>query len=180
MAQAYGWRRRATFPGSGNCRRENLADFLVQNSAGARGAYLASAMAVYADHPWTGVGPGASGLYMYSRMPDWALTSVPEIARQLSPTSNLYPNPKNLYVRLLAETGLLGLLTYGSFLLVLLAEALRALRRGTPAWRYVGIAGLCTWLAVLLYNMTQDSFATPNLWLNLGMLAGLSRSSGEG
>ena len=160
-------------------RPEDLADFLVQNSAGARGAYLVSALAIYADHPLTGVGPGASGLYMYSRMPDWALTSVPEIARQLSPTSTLFPNPKNLYVRLLAETGLLGLLTFGSFLLALLAESLRALQRGTAAWRYIGIAGLCTWLAVLLYNMTQDSFATPNLWLNLGMVVGLSSTVGK-
>ena len=160
-------------------RPEDLADFLVQNSAGARAAYLESAMAIYDDYPLTGVGPGASGLYMYSRMPDWALTSVPEIARQLSPTSNLYPNPKNLYVRLLAETGLPGLLTFGSFLLAFLAEALLALRRGTPAWRYVGIAGLGTWLALLLYNLTQDSLATPNLWLNLGMLAGLSHTVGK-
>ncbi len=154
---------------------KDLVDFLVQNSAGARGAYFSSALAIYEDHPWTGVGPGASGLYMYSRMPDWALTSVPEIARQLSPTSNLYPNPKNLYVRLLAETGLPGQIVFGTFLLALLADALQALRRGTPSWRYVGAAGLCTWLAVLLYNLTQDSFATPNLWINLGMLAGLSR-----
>ncbi len=140
---------------------KDLADFLVQNSAGARGAYISSAMATYEDHPWTGVGPGASGLYMYSRLPDWALTSVPEIPRQLSPASNLYPNPKNLYVRLLAETGLPGQIVFGAFLLALLADALQALRRGTPLWRYVGFAGVCTWLAVLLYNMTQDYVCHP-------------------
>jgi O-antigen ligase len=155
-------------------RADDFVGFLVQNSAGARGAYLTSAIQTYYEHPWTGVGLGASGLYIYSRIPDWALTSVPEIARQLSPESNLYPNPKNLYVRLLAETGLPGLVIFGSFMLTLLAEALGALRRGTQAWRYVGMAGLCTWLAISLYSMTQDSFATPNLWLNLGMLAGLT------
>jgi O-antigen ligase len=158
-------------------RAENPADFLVQNSAGARGAYLAGALSIYADHPWTGVGLGASGLYMYSRLPDWALTTVPEIARQLSPESQLYPNPKNLYARLLAETGLLGFIFFLPFLLLLLAEALQALRRGSPWWRYVGMAGFCSWLAVLLYNLTQDSFATPNLWLNLGILAGASHAA---
>jgi len=156
---------------------ENPADFLVQNSAGARGAYFSSAMRTYADYPWTGVGLGASGLYMYARMPDWALTSVPEIARQLSPESNLYPNAKNLYVRLLAETGLPGFIMLMPFLLLLLAQALQALGRGTPSWRYVGMAGLCSWVAVLLYNMTQDSFATPNLWLNFGILAGVSHAA---
>lgn len=157
-------------------RADNLADFLIQNSAGARGAYAAGALETYQDHPWTGVGLGASGLYMYSRLPDWAMTSVPEIARQLSPESDLYPNPKNLFVRILAETGLLGLIMFLPFLFLLLAEAIQALRGSTLVGRYVGMAGLCTWLALLLYNMTQDSFATPNLWLNLGILAGTSRA----
>jgi len=155
-------------------RASNLSEFLIQNSAGARGAYLASAMETFEDHPWTGVGLGASGLYMYSRLPDWALTTVPEIARQLSPESGLYPNPKNLYLRLLAETGILGLLLYLAFQSSLLGDAVEALRRGAASWRFVGIAGLCTWLALLFYNLTQDSFATPNLWLNLGILAGIA------
>ena len=155
-------------------RASELSEFLIQNSAGARGAYLASAMETYEDHPWTGVGLGASGLYMYSRLPDWALTTVPEIARQLSPESGLYPNPKNLYVRLLAETGILGLLLYLAFQSSLLGDAVEALRQGAASWRFLGIAGLCTWLALLLYNLTQDSFATPNLWLNLGILAGVA------
>lgn len=153
-------------------RASNLSDFLIQNSAGARGAYLTSAMGTYEDYPWTGVGLGTSGLYMYSRLPDWALTTVPEIARQLSPESNLYPNPKNLYLRLLAETGLLGLLVYAVFQLSLLGDALDALRRGAATWRFLGIAGVCTWWALTFYNLTQDSFATPNLWLNFGILAG--------
>ncbi|HSR19651.1 MAG TPA: O-antigen ligase family protein [Anaerolineales bacterium] len=152
----------------------DLPDFLVRNSAGARGAYLSSGLEIYQEFPWTGVGLGASGLYMYGRLPDWALTTVPEIARQLSPESRLYPNPKNLYVRLLAETGIAGLVALLAFQLYLLGETLAAFQRKGPVWRYVGIAALCTFVALLLYNMTQDSFATPNLWINLGILAGMS------
>jgi hypothetical protein len=110
-------------------RASDLSEFLIQNSAGARGAYLVSAVETYEDHPWTGVGLGASGLYMYSRLPDWALTTVPEIARQLSPESSLFPNPKNLYLRLLAETGILGFILYLAFQSSLLGDALEALRR---------------------------------------------------
>jgi len=40
--------------------------------------------------------------------------------------------------------------------------------------RYLGVAGLFSWLAILMYNATQDSFATPNIWINLGILAGLT------
>jgi hypothetical protein len=40
--------------------------------------------------------------------------------------------------------------------------------------RYLGIAAVFTWLALIFYNMTQDSLAIPNLWINLGVLVGLS------
>ncbi len=152
----------------------NLEEFLIANSAGARAAYAWSALAVYGDHPWTGVGPGASGLYMYGHLPDWVLTTVPEIARQLSPDSTLYPNPKNLYVRLLAETGMIGFFLFLAFQFFLLGDALAALRQPATLWRFLATAGIFTWFALIVYNMTQDSLAIPNLWINLGVLAGLS------
>jgi len=152
----------------------SVEDFLIANSAGARAAYTWSALAAYGEHPWLGVGPGASGLYMYNHLPDWALTTVPEIARQLSPDSALYPNPKNLYVRLLAETGLIGFFLFLAFQFFVLGDALAALRQGSRLWRFLAVAGIFTWFALVVYNMTQDSLAIPNLWINLGVLAGMS------
>jgi len=102
------------------------------------------------------------------------LTTVPEIARQLSPENGLYPNPKNLYVRLLAETGLIGLFVFMAFLFSVLGEALTAWRSQMTFGRYLGIAGIFSWFAVALYNVTQDSFATPNIWINFGILAGMT------
>jgi hypothetical protein len=60
-----------------------------------------------------------------------------------------------------------------------LGDALAALRRGASTWRFLGIAALCTWLALAFSNLTQDSFATPNLWINLGILAGMSELKHE-
>ena len=153
---------------------DNLADFIIANSAGARAAYNWAGMATYAEHPWLGVGLGASGFYVYDNLPDWALTTVPEIARQLSPSNRLYPNPKNMYIRILAEGGLLGFAFFLAFLLGLLGDALSFLRK-PGMLRFLGIASLCSWLAIALYNLTQDSFATPNLWVNLGILVGMTR-----
>ena len=155
-------------------RAESLEDFIIENSAGARAAYNWSGLATYAEHPWLGVGLGASGFYLYDNLPDWALTIVPEIARQLNPSNRLYPNPKNMYVRLLAEGGLLSFSFFLAFLFGLLGDALFFLRK-PGLLRFLGIAGLCSWLAISLYNLTQDSFATPNIWVNLGILVGLSR-----
>ncbi|MGD8406211.1 MAG: O-antigen ligase family protein [Anaerolineales bacterium] len=162
-----------------NTQADSLVDFIIENSAGARAAYNWAGLATYDEHPWLGVGLGASGFYLYDNLPDWALTTVPEIARHLSPTTHLYPNPKNMYIRILAETGLLGFAFFMAFMFGLLGDALSFLRK-PGLLRFLGIAGLCSWLAILLYNLTQDSFATPNLWVNLGILVGMTRINSEG
>ena len=157
-----------------NTQAESLTEFIIENSAGARAAYNWAAMGVYGKNPWLGVGLGASGLYIYANLPKWAMTTVPEIARQLSPSNRLYPNPKNMYVRILAESGLLGFSLFLALLFGFLGDALSFLRK-PGLLRFLGIAGLCSWLAITLYNFTQDSFATPNIWVNLGILVGMTR-----
>lgn len=157
-----------------NSQVSSVEEFIIQNYAGARVAYIWGAMGAYNDHPLTGVGLGASGFYIYNNLPDWALTFVPEIANQLNPNSNLYPNPKNLYVRLLAETGLIGFFLFLAFQFSILGDAITVLKQKTAIWRYLGVASIFTWIALIFYNMTQDSFATPNLWINIGILVGMS------
>jgi O-antigen ligase len=150
-----------------------VEEFIIENSAGARAAYTFGALGAYEESPVTGVGLGASGFYIYEHLPDWAITTVPEIARQLSPDNRLYPNPKNMYVRQQAETGLTGFVLFVAFLFSVLGDSLGILRAKTSFARYLGIAGLFSWIAILLYNATQDSFATPNIWINLGILTGM-------
>jgi O-antigen ligase len=155
-------------------RADSVEDFIIENSAGARAAYNFGALGAYEESPITGVGLGASGFYIYDHLPDWALTTVPEIARQLNPESRLYPNPKNLYIRLLAETGLIGFFVFVAFLFSILGDALQALQSKTSPGRYLGIAGIFSWFAIAFYNVTQDSFATPNIWINFGILVGMT------
>jgi O-antigen ligase len=157
-----------------NTRADSLQEFVIANSAGARAAYMFGGLGAYEESPVTGVGLGASGFYIYKHLPDWAMTTVPDIARQLSPDNRLYPNPKNMYIRLLAETGLIGFFIFLAFLFSVLADSLFALQSNRSYMRYLGIAGLFSWLAILFYNATQDSFATPNIWINLGILAGMT------
>lgn len=155
-------------------KAESIEEFVIANSAGARAAYMFGALGAYEESPVTGVGLGASGFYIYRHLPDWAMTTVPDIARQLSPENRLYPNPKSMYVRLLSETGLIGFFIFLAFLSSILADSLLALGSNQRYMRFLGIAGLFSWLAILMYNATQDSFATPNIWINLGILAGMT------
>lgn len=117
---------------------------------------------------------GGSGFYIYQNLPDWSLTTVPEIAKQLNPANKLYPNPKNLYVRLLAETGLFGFVLFIAFLFNVLGETLSLFKRSEVWARFAVVAGVFAWVAIALYNFTQDLLTTPNIWIVPGILVGLA------
>jgi len=162
-----------------NSDAASVEEFIIENSAGARAAYTFGALGAYDESPWLGVGLGASGFFIYDHLPDWSITTVPEIARQLSPDNRLYPNPKNMYARLLAETGLIGFFLFLAFQFSVLGDVLTLLQKKTSLLRCLAVAGLFSWFAVLIYNFTQDSFAIPNIWINLGVLVGLTASGLE-
>ncbi len=149
-----------------------LLGYVVNIGAGPRLAYSWAALKVFATHPWTGVGLGGSGLYLYNSLPDWSLMQATEIARRLSPDSLIIANVKNLYARLLAETGLIGFWLFVAFFLSVLSSVRQLLNSAQPYLRYVGIAGLVIWLAVALRNFTQDSLTFPVMWVGLGMIVG--------
>ena len=153
---------------------DSLSEYIVDINAGARGAYSVGALGAFSEYPLTGVGLGGSGFYIYQNLPDWALTTVPEIAKQLNPSNRLYPNPKNLYVRLLAETGLFGFVLFIAFLFNALGETLSLFKRNEPWARFAVVAGVFAWVAIALYNFTQDSLTTPNIWIVPGILVGLA------
>ena len=155
-------------------QKGTITDYAVDIYAGPRLAYATAGWEIYLEHPITGVGLGASGLYLYDHIPDWAVTTLSEITRQLTPNAWLYPNPKNLYIRLLSETGIVGFVLYLLFWMSILGIVIKLLKNDHLFPRYIGIGGLLTWLVLIFFNITQDSFIDPNQWLGLGIFLGLS------
>ncbi len=147
--------------------------YLSNASMGPRVGYVVGAMSAFNANPLTGVGLGASGFWIYQNIPNELLMGEPEIAEALAPNSGLFPNPKNLYARLLAETGLAGLALFMAFWLGILADGLVAVRRSSQSMRFLGAAAVFTLVALGFYTISVDSFAMPELWLNLGILAGV-------
>jgi len=155
-------------------RKSNLVDYMIDIYAGPRLAYAWSGLEVFSLHPWTGVGLGATGFYLYSNLPDWSKTFVPEISAHLSPVNSSFPNTKNLFVRIIAETGILGLVAFLAFLFYLLAQILTFGSVPGGEARFLGVTGIFTWIVLILFCFTQDSFAMPNIWINQGMLLGVT------
>lgn len=152
----------------------NIYRYVINASAGPRLAYAISGLNVYAEYPWTGVGLGASALYLYDYLPDWALNDLNEINRRLSPDSKVVSNVKNLYVRLLAETGIIGFWFYAAFYLSILAEVRQLYNSNKQITHFVAIAGLFMWFAVAMRNFTQDSLTFPIMWIGFGTVLGIS------
>ena len=157
-------------------REDSLVEYLLEISVAQRAGYALAAYEVFESYPLSGVGLGASGLYLIEHLPNWAL-EIPEVARLLSPDSNVILNPKSLYARLLAETGLPGLLLFMAFMLSFVLVIRAQLRSGQPWQRYAATAGLFAWTAIMIRNLTQDSLTWPIMWVSLGLIVGLSPHS---
>ena len=81
-----------------------------------------------------------------------------------------------VYVRLLAETGLVGFWLYMAFLLSIFGRIVHRLKIEDSLSKFIGTAGLFAWIAVIMVNFTQDSFTYPLMWVVFGMILGFDRS----
>ena len=156
--------------------KTNLISYFVDIYAGPRLAYATAGWTIFEHHPLTGVGLGATGLYFYQALPDWSHFNISEISKLLSPNNLVYPNTKDLYIRLLAETGIVGFWLFISFYLLLLGKVLALLRSRHKELAFVGTASLLAWFAIVALGFTQDSLAMLNIWMPLGILIGMADS----
>jgi O-antigen ligase len=84
---------------------------------------------------------------------------------------------KNLYFRLLAETGLIGLATFLAFVVAILGCALYLWLSPNKEIKYYGVSGLLGLLAFTLGAFSFDSFAIPNMWVMFGLITAAMQTS---
>jgi len=151
----------------------NLQNYLVSIGSGPRLALWQAAFGVFLDRPFIGVGLGQSGFRMWDELPVWIFNYRSEIMETFASTSMGYPNPKNLWIRLLAETGILGISLFLLFLALVLLLALRAYWQGDRHERFIGLFGILSLAAVVVEGVSLDSFANPTVWMAAGIVLGV-------
>jgi O-antigen ligase len=126
---------------------------------------------VFNDHPWMGVGLGNAGFYFPDKLSaySWGLTEVRAILLE----RDALPNAKSLWVRLAAETGLVGTALFLGWLYVC-AGLSTGLRKEAGIRSVLGWAGLFFLCALLSEGFSLDTFALPYLWMIPALVAGLS------
>ncbi|MGD8751930.1 MAG: hypothetical protein PVG14_10935, partial [Anaerolineales bacterium] len=105
-------------------------------------------------------------------MPDFFLARQPEVLKVITPEPgrSLLITPKNYYVRLLAETGLLGTAMFFAFLIGLVGVGLYLWLSKEPNLRYWGAVSLLGLISFSLDAFSFDSFAIPNMWVVFGLI----------
>jgi O-antigen ligase len=105
-------------------------------------------------------------------LPYRPFNTVPEILRIVtrSQGANRLITSKNLYTRLLAETGLVGSATFLVFVIAIVGCALYLWLSKDPEENYWGVAGLIGLVVFALTAISTDSFSIPNMWVVFGLV----------
>ena len=150
----------------------SFAGYLDYLGFGARIAYSKAAIQTYQAYPLIGVGLGNYAYYFEEMLPFQPLSEAPEVLHLLTPGPgrNRLITAKIFYLRLLAETGAVGLAAFLAFLTAVTGCALYLWSSPEVEYQFWGIAGLCGIVSFLIAAFTFDSFAIPNMWVVFGFI----------
>jgi O-antigen ligase len=138
--------------------------------------YWITAFRVFLLRPFFGVGLGGSGFFFARLTPEFGY-SLPEVVRYLF-SENVIPNAKNLWIRLLAETGIVGFSLFCAWLFSHWHTAQRIEKQGQhKETRTYGLVGKLFIIAILMEGFSMDSFGLPYIWIAAGLIITFLRIS---
>ena len=131
--------------------------------------YWQTAFNVYVKYPWFGSGLGVAGYYFPEIVPSFGYR-LPEVLSVLLYDSFI-PNAKNLWVRLLAETGIIGFSVFVASVLTHWRNAKTVeKRKQSELFRATGLAGQLLIIALIVEGFSLDTFGLPYYWLGFGLI----------
>ncbi|GAP13943.1 O-antigen ligase like membrane protein [Longilinea arvoryzae] len=139
--------------------------------------YWVSGWRVFGDYPIFGVGPGNSGFFFLDKVPFLGWTSIE--VRDLLTNATFLPNIKSLWVRLLAETGLVGFSIFVSWIITLWRSTRSTLQSTLPYHKLIAFVCQLMLIALIAEGFSIDSFALPYLWVAAGLAAAAGASHRE-
>jgi hypothetical protein len=150
----------------------NLFDFAFKVDFAERVIYWSIGWSVFGRYPLLGVGLGNTGFFFLQYLPNLSYR-LPEIVN-VAFLANTLPNVKSFWVRLLAETGLIGSSLFAAWQVVLWKGGTFLRSNRSALLRTLGWMGAFAILAFLAEGFSIDSFALPYLWFAMGLLTAAS------
>ena len=138
----------------------------------ARMIYGEAAYNMYLTSPVIGVGPGVYALYFADALPYQPLAKTPEVIRLITPEEgfNRFITAKNFFLRLLAETGILGTAAFVAFFVTIVGMAVNLWLSPEREEKYWGTGAIMALAVFVLSTLSFDSFALPNMWVTFGLI----------
>ena len=90
--------------------------------------------------------------------------------RRLVYRSHVLLNIKNLWVRLLAETGIIGFSVFICWMIYLFISATQNLNKKNKLISVLAWTGIFVLIALIVEGFSIDSFALPYWWISLGLM----------
>lgn len=139
-------------------------------------------MKVFGDNPITGVGYGQQSYYNRFYFPSWSSTDNYEFRLWYkNPNRKSFPPGYNLYVRLLAETGVIGFLLFLSFLGILFYCSIKLLKNTNLETKVLGLISIISLFGFAINWLQIDTFRLFGFALCLVVLyITVSKSNEEG
>ncbi len=145
---------------------------------GERIAYWYIGYRVFLLHPFMGVGLGSTGNFFGSLIPEFAFR-LPEVV-EFFITGLPPPNPKSLWFRLLAETGIIGFTFFSAWVYQHFVHAKSLIRaKDNMLIKVMGTFGILAIIAMLFEGFSLDTFGLPYYWITLGFIAAVYRMRKE-
>jgi O-antigen ligase len=148
-------------------RERGFLQYAENLAFAARIVYWQAGWDVFNQYPLLGVGLGNAGFYFHDSL-DPAAWEFMEV-RAVMYEQGAVPNVKSLWVRLLAETGLVGFGVFAAWLVVMAATGVTLLKRSGKPARLAGLAVILTLIGLLVEGFSVDTFALPYYWITLGL-----------
>lgn len=140
--------------------------------------YWQAAFNVYLKHPWFGSGLGVAGYYYPEVLPSFGY-QLPETLSAMFYDSFI-PNAKNLWARLLAETGIIGFSVFVAWVVTHWRDA-KAVekRKQSGLFKAMGLAGQLLIIALVVEGFSLDTFGLPYYWVGFGLIVATWRAKSE-
>ncbi|WP_179318730.1 O-antigen ligase family protein [Winogradskyella helgolandensis] len=131
---------------------------------------------VFKKYPITGIGWGQQSFESKELYPEWATKGNYEFkAFYLNEEIKSFPPGYNLYIRILAETGIIGFIIFMLFILLIFYYTYKFLN-SNKHYNYIGITVFVVFFGTLLMWFQIDSFRLYVFWLGLAMLICLRKT----
>lgn len=137
-----------------------------------------ASLKVFSAHPFFGVGLGQETYHKREHYPSWATEGNPEFELVFENEAiKSFPSAYNIYTRLLAETGIVGVLIFMGLIGFAIFDALMFYRKANASYQLIALTILISLLGHSLNWLQTDFFRQYGFWLMLALLIKLKQET---